>query len=146
MLFRSLMRRMCFRVSDDSYDDYAGAPALIVGLMALFIGAAVIGAAYLHAEGRWHTTIDALLRRPGPVLIAAGFLFVGAGMLFLFNPGGRQGLVWMLLVRVPKVLLGLVLIVAGFGGIALGAWEFVQPLAFDRFVRTMPPPLLWLAR
>jgi hypothetical protein len=141
-----LQRRVAFRVSEDGYQDYDGLPALIVGLMALLVGAAIVAAAYLLAEGRWQATIEALLRRPGALLIAAGFLVGGAGALFLVNPGGRQGLAWTLLVRAPRVLLGLVLLVAGFGGMALGAWEFVQPAAFDRFLRTMPPPLLWLAR
>lgn len=141
-----MTRRIGFRMSEDGYQDYDGPPALIVGLMTLLIGAAIIGGAYLLAQGRWHSTIEALLRRPGPVLIAAGFLFSGVGALFLFNPGGREGLVWTLLVRTPSVLLGLVLIVGGLVGIVLGAWEHFEPLAFDRFVRTMPPPLRWLAQ
>jgi len=141
----TLQRRVGFRMSDDGYSDYDGLPALIVGLMALSIGAAIVGAAYLLAQGRWHSTVEALLRRPSPILAAAGFLFAGIGALFLVNPGGRSGLVWTVFVRVPKVLIGLVLLVAGFGGIALGAWEFIQPQAFDRFARTMPPPIVWLA-
>jgi hypothetical protein len=140
-----LQRRVGFRMAEDGYSDYDGLPALIVGLMTLAIGAAIVVAAYLLAEGRWPATVEALLRRPGPVLAAAGFLFAGTGALFLVNPGGRSGLVWTVFVRLPKVLIGLVLLVAGFGGIALGAWEFVQPQAFDRFARTMPPPLVWLA-
>ena len=140
-----LQRRVGFRMSDDGYSDYDGFPALIVGLMTLFIGAAIIGAAYLLAQGRWHSTVEMLLRRPGPILAAAGFLFAGTGALFLVNPGGRSGFVWTLFVRAPKILIGLALLVAGFGGIALGVWEFLQPQAFDRFARTMPPPIAWLA-
>jgi hypothetical protein len=141
-----MRRRLGFRLSEDGYNDYDGVPAFIVGLMTLLIGAAVIGAAYLHAEGRWQSTIDMLLRRPGPVLLAAGFLFAGLGTLFLFNPGGREGTAYLVLVRLPKALIGLVLLIGGFGFAALGAWEFAQPQAFDRFVRTMPPPLVWLAK
>jgi hypothetical protein len=140
-----LQRRVGFRMAEDGYSDYDGLPALIVGLMTLSIGAAIVAAAYLLAQGRWHTTVEALLRRPGPILAAAGFLVAGTGALFLVNPGGRSGLVWTVFVRVPKVLIGLVLLIAGFGGVALGAWEFLQPQAFDRFARTMPPPVVWLA-
>lgn len=140
-----LQRRVGFRLSDDGYSDYDGFPAMIIGLMTLFIGAAIVGAAYLLAQGRWHALVEALLRRPGPILIAAGFLFAGTGALFLVNPGGRSGLVWTLFVRAPKIVLGLALLVSGFALVGMGGWEFVQPQAFDRFVRTMPPPLVWLA-
>jgi len=140
-----LQRRVGFRMSEDGYSDYEGFPAIILGLMTLFIGAAIVGAAYLLAQGRWHATIEALLRRPGPVLIAAGLLFAGMGAIFLVNPGGRSGLVWTLFVRAPKVVLGLALLVSGFALAGMGGWEFVQPQAFDRFVRTMPQPLSWLA-
>lgn len=141
-----LTRRVGFRLHEDSGEDYSGPPAVIVGLMALLVGAAVVAAAYLIAEGQWNTTLNALMRRPGPALIAAGSFVAGAGMLLLFIPGGREGLVRTLLVRAPRLLLGVVLLLGGFAVVALGGWEFVQPQAFDRFVRTLPGQLHWLAR
>jgi hypothetical protein len=141
-----MQRRIGFRMSDDGYQDYDGVPALIVGSMALLVGAAIIAAAYLHAEGQWSATLNTLARRPGPALGAAGFLLGGTGVLMMLSPRGRQGWAWALLVRAPKILLGLALLLAGLAVIALGAWEFVQPLAFDRFVRTLPSELHWLAR
>jgi hypothetical protein len=131
-----LTRRMCFRPSEDAYEDYAGAPAVIVGLMALLVGAGVIGAAYLLADGLWATTLSHLTRRPAPLLIAAGVLLVGIGVLMMLNPRGRVGLAWTLLVRVPRSLLGFLLIVAGLGAIGLGGWEWLEPPAYDRFVAT----------
>lgn len=134
-------RRMGFRAAPDSNEAYAGAPALIVGLMALLVGAALVAAAYLLADGRWTSTVYHLTRRPAPLLIAAGLLAVGVGVLLMLNPRGRRGIAWALLVRLPRSLLGLVFVAGGLGGIALGAWEWREPLAYQRFVHSLPQRL-----
>ena len=134
-------RRMGFRVSDDSYGDYAGAPAMIVGLMALLVGTVVIAAAYILADGLWYPTVRYLTRRPAPVLIAAGVLLIGIGVLMMLNPRGRGGLAWTLLVRVPRSLIGLVLVAGGLAGIGAGVWEWRDPQAFNRFARNLPQKL-----
>ena len=136
-------QRMCFRPSEDAYEAYAGAPAMIVGLMALLVGTGLIATAYLLGDGLWHTTVNYLTRRPAPVLIAAGLLLTGIGVLMMLNPQGRRGLAWTLLVRVPRSLLGLILVAGGLTGIGLGVWEWLEPLAFDGFVRQLPRKLDW---
>ena len=136
-------RRMCFRNSEDKWETYAGAPAMIVGLMALLVGGAVIASAYLLADGVWYSTVNYLTRRPAPVMIAAGLLLIGTGVLMMLNPRGRVGMAWTLLVRVPRSLLGLVLVAAGLAGIGLGVWEWLEPVEFDRFRRSLPQPLDW---
>ena len=140
-----LTRRMCFRPSEDAYEVYAGAPAMIVGLMALLVGVTVIAAAYALADGLWHASLNYLTRRPAPVLAAAGLLLVGCGVLMMLNPHGRRGLAWTLLVRAPRSLLGFILVVGGLACIGLGAWEALEPLAYDRFVANLPHPLDWRA-
>ena len=137
-------RRMCFRASEDAYETYAGAPAVIVGVMALLVGTGLIATAYLLADGLWHTTVNYLTRRPAPVLIAAGLLLIGIGALLMLNPQGRTGVVWTLLVRVPRSLAGIILVVGGLAGIGLGVWEWLEPRAFDGFVRKLPQKLDWL--
>ena len=139
-------RRMGFRPAEDSYEAYAGAPAMIVGLMALLIGTGIIAAAYLLADGHWHATVQTLTRRPAPLLIVAGLLLTGVGVLLMLNPLGRRGLAWTLLVRVPRSLLGVVLVVAGLAGVGLGLWAWLAPLAFDHFVRSLPQQLHWPLR
>ncbi len=141
-----LTRRMCFRASDNAYEDYAGAPAMIVGLMALLIGTGVIATAYLLSDGLWTSSVHYLTRRPVLVLIAAGLLLIGLGALMMLNPRGRRSLAWTLLVRVPRSLLGFILVAGGLAGIGLGAWEWLEPLAFDRFVRSLPQQLDWPLR
>lgn len=91
-------RRMEFRVSDDAFEAYAGAP----------------------------------------VLIAAGLLVIGIGVLMMLYPHGRSGLAWTLLVRVPRSLLGIVFVTGRLAGIGFGAWDWREPLAYDRFVASLP--------
>lgn len=134
-------RRMAFRSSEDAYEAYAGAPALIVGLMALLVGAVMVASAYLLSDGLWHSTLNYLARRPAPVLVAAGLLLIGAGALMMLNPQGRTGWAWRLFVYLPRSAAGLLLLAAGLAAIGLGAWEWFQPQAFDRFVRDLPPML-----
>lgn len=129
-------RRMSFRFSTRGGEAYAGAPAVIWGLIALLIGAAVIASAYLMEQGLWRSAVDYLARRPGPAIIAFGFLFIGVGTLLMFNRRSH-GIVWMLIVRVPKTLLGVVLIVAGLLAIGVGLWELFHPRAFSRLSRTI---------
>lgn len=136
-------RRMCFRASEDAYEAYAGAPAMMVGMMALLVGAAVIATAYLLADGLWHTTVNHLARRPAPVLIATGFLLIGIGTLMMLNPQGRRGMAWTLFVHLPMSLAGFMLLAGGLTGIGLGVWEWLEPVAFDRFVRQLPRKLDW---
>lgn len=130
--------RVGFRLSEDAYEDYAGAPALIFGVMALLVGAGLIAAAYLLAEGQWYTAANYLTRRPAAVLAAAGLFLGGAGVLMMLNPQGRTGLAWTILVRIPRWLVGLFAVAAGLTGIWLGVWEWHEPLAFDAFVNDLP--------
>lgn len=128
-------RRMSFRFSSHGGEGYAGAPAVIWGLLALLIGAAVIASAYLMEAGLWRATVNYLARHPGPVLVAGGLMVTGAGVFLMFNPSGRRGVWRTLLVRIPKTVAGLILVVAGLLGVGLGLWEWFHPQAFDRLTR-----------
>jgi hypothetical protein len=130
-------RRMCFRAWDDKYEVYAGAPAMIVGLLALLIGTGLIGTAYVLTDGLWHSTVQYLTRRPAPVLMAAGLLLIGVGVLMMLNPRGRMGTAWTLLVRVPRSLLGFLLVAGGLAAIGLSVWGWLDPPAFGHFVRNL---------
>ena len=134
-------RRMCFRPSDEVYENYAGPPAVIVGLMTLAVGAGMIGAAYLLDNDQWHSTLNYLMRRPAPLLAVGGLFLIGFGVLMLLNPQGRSGWVWRILVYFPRSLLGLVVVVAGIAVIGLGAWEWLEPQGYRAFVKTLPQRL-----
>jgi hypothetical protein len=124
-----------FRWASDSGDIYAGAPALVWGLMLLTVGGAVIAAAYLLADGSWGSVVNQLMRRPGPALIVAGLLLAGAGFLLLVPPA-RSSVAWMLFVRTPKMLVGIVLLNLGYVAVVLGAWEWLDPRGFEQVAAT----------
>jgi hypothetical protein len=136
-----LTRRLPFRPSDEPYEDYAGLPALIVALMALLVGAAFIGSAYLLDQDRWHATVQHIVRRPAPLLASAGLLTLGVGVLMLLNPRGHHTWTWRILVYAPRVTLGLPVIAAGIAGIVLGLWEWQDPKAYQAFVQKLPQTL-----
>ena len=126
-------RRISFRFVTHG-GAYGGAPAVIWGAMLLAVGCAVIAAAYLMEEGLWRSTLNAIARRPGPAIAAGGLLACGAGALLMFNRVGH-GVAWTLLVRVPKTLLGLVLIAGGIAAVGLGVVEWIDHEAYLRVWR-----------
>jgi hypothetical protein len=126
-------RRMSFRFATHG-GAYGGAPAVIWGVMLLSVGSAVVAAAYLMEEGLWRSTVNAMTRRPGPAIAAAGLLACGAGALLMFNRIGH-GMAWTLFVRIPKTLLGLLLIVAGVAAVGLGIVEWIDHEAYLRVSR-----------
>ncbi len=128
-------RRMGFRVSDDNWEAYAGAPAIVVGLMALIVGAGLMGTAYVLNDRLWRSTVQYLTNRPAPVLLAAGLLLVGMGVLMMLNWRGRLGVAWTFLVYVPRSAAGFILAVGGLIGIGLAGWDWFYPSAFDRYVQ-----------
>ena len=134
-------QRMCFRASDDAHEDYAGMPALIVGMMVLVIGAALIAAAYLLDNDQWQATVQHLTRRPAPLLAVGGLFVVGIGTLMMLNPQGRTSWVWRILVYFPRSLLGVVVVAAGIALIGLGAWEWLEPQGSHAFIKTLPRKL-----
>jgi len=134
-------RRMCFRPSDDVYENYGGTPAVIVGLMVLVVGAGMIGAAYLLDNDHWHSTASYLLRRPAPLLAVGGLFLIGFGVLMMLNPQGRSSWVWRILVYLPRSLVGLLVVAAGIAVIGLGAWEWREPQGYRAFVKTLPQRL-----
>jgi hypothetical protein len=134
-------RRMVFRSSDEVYENYAGLPALIVGLMVLTVGLAMIGSAYLLDNDQWHATYNSLLRRPAPLIAAGGLFLIGFGILMMLNPQGKSSWVWRILVYVPRALAGLVIVAAGIALIGLGVWEWLQPTAFRAFAAALPRTL-----
>jgi hypothetical protein len=81
------------------------------------------------------------MRRPAPLLAAAGLFLIGVGILMMLNPQGRSGWVWRILVYFPRSLLGLVVVVAGIAVIGLGAWEWLEPQGYRAFVKTLPQRL-----
>jgi len=130
-------RRMSLISSSDTGEHYAGAPAVIWGLMALLVGAAAIDAAYLMQAGLWRTTVGQLIRHPGPAFCATGLLLAGAGALLMVRPDRCSGRWRTFLVRYPRALVGAAILLTGVLAIAIGAGEWINPRGLDHYVR--PP-------
>jgi hypothetical protein len=139
-------RRMAFRPSDDVYENYAGAPAVIVGLMVLSVGAGMIAAAYLLDNDQWQRTVSYLTRRPGPVIAAGGVFLAGLGILMMLNPQGRSGWAWRILVYFPRWLIGVAVVAAGLTSVGLGVWEWLDPQAAHVFIKDSSAFLLRASR
>lgn len=142
--FESVFRRQIrFPSFFDRRDAYAGVPAVIWGLMVLLAGTAVIAMAYLLADGRWTSVLGFLQRRLAVAMILPGLLVAGAGALVMFDPHGWRGIWQTLLVRVPRLILGLMLVTLGLAAGALGAWDWFAPRSFQHFAATMATQLDW---
>lgn len=83
--------------------------------MALLVGAAIIGAVYLLADGTWHATV--ITRRAAPPRCWRS--------PDSFSPASASCSFY-----VPRVLLSIVVAAAGLAAIGLGAWEWLDPQAF----------------
>jgi len=127
-------RQMSFRFTSLGSDHYAGGPALIWGWTLLIVGATLIGCAYLVEQGMWRTTVGYVMRRPGGLLALLGLVVAGIGALVVFNPR-PHGILWTLLVRVPKTIVGLAIVLTGLTAVCLGIWETIDPLSFARVTR-----------
>jgi hypothetical protein len=127
-------RQMSFRFTSLGTDHYAGGPALIWGWTLLIVGATLVGCAYLVEQGMWRTTVSYVMRRPGGLLALMGLVVAGFGALVVFNPR-PHGIVWTLLVRVPKTIVGVAIVIAGLAAVGLGIWETIDPASFARVTR-----------
>ncbi|MEQ1773968.1 MAG: hypothetical protein ABL891_09315 [Burkholderiales bacterium] len=131
------MRRMSLRASNEAAAAYDGIPAVIWGLMLLLIAGCVIGAAYAMDAGRWGAVTAYLNQRPGALYGLSGLLLMGVGALAFVNPHGMR--VWWktLLFRVPRVSLGVLLMLAGLIALACGVWEWIDPRDFQKASRVI---------
>ena len=127
-------RQMSFRITSLGIDRYTGGPALVWGWTLLIVGATLIGCAYLVEQGLWRTAVSYVMRRPGGLLALMGLVVAGIGALVVFNPR-PHGILWTLLVRVPKTIVGLAIVIAGLAAVGLGIWETIDPLSFARVTR-----------
>ncbi len=129
-------RQMSLRVTADGSAENDGAPAVLWGILVLTVGAAIAGAAYLLEAGRGAAAVNGIARHPGPALTALGVFFSGAGALLVIDLRDRGANGWTRLARFARVCSGAALALAGVTGVALGAWGWLNPPAFERFLRT----------
>lgn len=137
---------MSMRFAEYGWDNWMGAPSVIVGLMQLLIGLAVIGSAYTLNFGLWTRLLDFLSARPGPLLAGIGFLVAGLGLVIIIMADRYGGKVRFVFVGLPRIIFGIVVVTAGTGILAAGTWEWFHHPSFERFAEStaqqlkLPPP------
>jgi hypothetical protein len=135
-------KRTSFRFFGSLHAGYAGAAALIAGMMYLVAGGLAVTAAHAIATHAWQTRLDALLANPWPLLVPLALLLIGAGLLLVRRSSDYVGPLGTVLFIVPKTLAGLALLCAGAAILAGGAWTVYDPLAFRSFLSLVPDEYL----
>lgn len=130
-----LVRRMSFRFFFRARSGYAGAIALIAGMMQLVAGGVALAAAQALASGTWDAKLQALHTNPWPLLVPLGLLTIGAGLLLMHRPYGHFGAIGVMFYIVPKMLVGAVVFTAGIAILAGWIWTIYDAKAFVGFVR-----------
>jgi hypothetical protein len=131
-------KRMSFRFYRSARTSYAGATALITGMMQMIVGGLAVATAYALATHVWQANLDALLTNPWPLLIPLGLLLIGAGLLLVRRSGSYVGPLGTVLFILPKTLTGVAALGAGASILIGWAWKTYDPQAFLSFVRLLP--------
>ena len=126
-------REMSLRFSADAAQRYAGFASVVWGLMLLAVGGGIIGYAYLLGAGTWLRVASTIRHHPGAIYVVAGLLAIGLSIL-VFVDSGRMRRWWQtLLFRVPRVLFGVVCLLAGLAMSSGGAWQLLYAQSFANF-------------
>jgi len=131
-------RRMSFRFHVHPHAGYAGAWAIIAGLMQLIAGGLAAAAAHAFATHTWQARLDALHANPWPVLIPLSVLLICAGLLMMRRSSDRVGPLGTALFVVPKTLIGFAALGVGAGILGGAGWQIYDPQGFQSFLGLVP--------
>jgi hypothetical protein len=131
-------RRMSFRFFVDAHAGYAGAAAIIAGVMQLIAGGLAAAAAHALATHTWQARLDALHANPWPLLIPIALLLIFAGLLMMRRSSDRIGPLGTVLYVVPKTLIAIAALVAGVAILGGFGWKIYDPQAFQSFLGFLP--------
>src|SRR5229473_15290 len=131
-------KRMSFRFYGSARTSYAGATALITGMMQVIVGGLAVATAHALATHVWQAKLDALLTNPWPLLIPLGLLLIGGGLLLVRRSSRYVGALGTVLFILPKTLTGVAALGAGAAILVGWAWKIYDPKAFLSFVRLFP--------
>jgi hypothetical protein len=123
-------RRMSLTFSEDVAEGYSGFPALVWGMMILLAGAALIGYASLLDVGAWPRAERLLKQNPAILYIVAGLFLAGFSVLLFTDTNANRKLWQTLLLRVPRVIVAVLLLMLGIAAIASGAWQMADPKGY----------------
>jgi hypothetical protein len=126
-------REMSLLFSGETAPRHSGFPAIVWGLMLLCVGVAIIGYADLSRTGLWPRVAASLTVYPGASYVAAGLLMIGMSILLYVDSGSARNWLRTLLLRVPRVLLAIVLLLVGITVTAGGTWQLLDAQGFAAF-------------
>lgn len=133
-----VMKRMSFRFYVNPRAGYAGAWAIIAGLMQLIAGGLAAAAAHALATHAWQARLDALHAKPWPLLIPLSLLLICAGLLMMRPSSDRVGPLGTVLFLVPKTLIAIAAVGAGAAILGGWGWKIYDPQAFQSFLSLVP--------
>ena len=131
-------KRMSFRFHVNPHAGYAGAWAIIAGLMQLIAGGLAAAAAHAFATQTWQARLDALQANPWPLLIPVALLLICAGLLMLRRSSDRVGPLGTVLYVVPRALIAVAALGAGAAILGGFGWKIYDPEAFQSFLAFLP--------
>ena len=126
-------REMSLLFSGDTAPRHSGFPAILWGLMLLCVGVACIGYAHLSDSGLWPQAAAKIALYPGGHYVAAGLPMIGMSILLYVDSGSTRNWLSTLLLRVPRVLLAIVMLVVGITVTAGGTWQLLDAQGFAVF-------------
>ena len=128
-------RRMSLRFSEDAAEGYSGFPALVWGTMLLLAGTAIAGCAYLLDVGLWPRAEHLLKQYPAIMYFVAGLYLAGLSILLFTDTNANRKLWQTLLLRVPRVIVAVIVLMCGIAVIGAGAWQTVDPTGYAKAER-----------
>src|SRR5262249_12618736 len=99
-----VMKRMSFRFYGSARSTYAGATAVITGMMQVIVGGLAIATAHALATHAWQARLDAIHTNPWLLLIPLGLLLILAGLLLVRRSSSYVGPLGTVLFILPKTL------------------------------------------
>jgi len=116
-------------------ETYVGLPAIAQGVQFIFVGEFFIGVSFL---AYFNTGWDLFLRqvqRPWPVLLTFGVYCLMQSVIAIGSyEEAKQGTRWIVMLNLftSRLLPGFILIVIGFGAVALSFLDLTAPAMFDQ--------------
>lgn len=118
-----------------SRSTYTGVAAVAQGVQFNLLGIFLFGIAAAMYLNNAQGIIQHFARRPGlPLLVLGGACLLQAVIALSGSKEHRKGPRWVVITNllVSRLLIGIILVVIGWGATGLGLLEFVAPAAFDQ--------------
>ena len=140
--FATIMTREAFFRRNEYYrTSYYGLAGALWGLPTIVGGIGFIAVGLVLAQRLEDVVFAYILDRPGPVLVAGGLAFFGAGGAIVLGAREWQQSLGAFLLSLPDRFGGLIFLAIGLGALGIGLFELMSPSAFDAALASIVGPL-----